>query len=235
VTTQDVATALSDLIAAASQRNGSGPSGGDSSAWRSPTPSESPGIDPIRELIYAHVLWNGSARAADAVMERSENELADFNELRVCVPDELRELMEAEDACAGERCVRLHLALNDLWRREQALTLDPVAELSKREVRTYLESLEGVPRFAAARVALLCFGVHVFPVDARLAGLLSEAGVLPPATSDDEAAGKLERAVRASTALDTYLALEQWAAASQAAASPKAPARGRAVASGRKG
>jgi len=198
------------------------------------TPPPPSGADAlVHELVYAMLLWDASAALARAALARLQEGFADYNELRVAFPDETAALMPDDMPARGERAERLRAALNHVFRRESGLTLARLADGGKREARAALASLEGVPPFAAARVILFALGGHAVPADARIVRLLAEHGVLEPGTEPADAAGKLERLVKAQDAKRVYALLE--AAASAAGPEPAAskPARKPAAKSSR--
>lgn len=185
-----------------------------------PAPAE--GQDPlVNQFIFSFLLWRWRATPAAAALDRLLRTFVDVNELRVCLPDELAAAAGDTTEHAIERASRLRAALNDMYRREHIVTLAPAANLGKREARTYLESLEGVPPFVAARMALLAFGGHAFPLDERLHTSLEAEGALPPSLTLLDASGWLERHFRAGEAAPAYLLFEAWLDAAPPPAPPE--------------
>lgn len=193
----------------------------------------------LAELVRSFLIWEaGSAKAASAV-RRIEQSVVDFNELRVCMHDEFIRLLGKTTPRTEERAMRMRAALNDVYLREHGMTLEHLPALGKREAREYLESIEGVPRFVAARTLLLALSGHAAPVDGRIHRALTAAKVVEPDSSPEDAAGQLERRIRAGELLEAYLLLqlhadesakpdaETDAADAKAAPSPRDPARGR--------
>lgn len=181
-----------------------------------PLPAEHSGHSPVGsdplvyQLAFSMLLWETTLVNARSALRRVLDSVVDVNELRVCLPEELAAAMGPRIPHASERAERLRAALRDIYRREQSLSLRHLQELPKRDARAYIESLEGVPPYAAARVALLGLGAHAVPVDERLRGMLEQAGAADPGSSCIECAGSLERQLRANEALDAYLLLEAW-------------------------
>lgn len=171
------------------------PEGGDRLLWR---------------LVFAFLVWEAGTARACAAARRLHHSVIDYNEMRVCLADELAGMIGERYPKAVERCARLRSALNDLYRREHAVTLAKAAGLGKREAREYLDSLEGMPPFVAARVSLLALGGHAFPLDERMHQALLEESAVPADQKVAEAAGWLERQLRAGEALPAYLLLESW-------------------------
>ncbi len=170
------------------------------------------GVDPLLHLyVYSFLLWDATSGQARAALKRLRDNFVDFNELRVAFADEIAASFGERYPRGYERALRLRSSLHDIFNREHALTLGRIAELSKREARGYLESLDGTPAYVASRVFLLGLGGHAIPVDQRIADLLAEEAVLSDDVTDaDSAASWLERHVRAGEASHTATILQAW-------------------------
>jgi hypothetical protein len=165
---------------------------------------------PLEEFVYSFLLWEATTAKADAAYKRMVNAMVDFNEMRVSRVPELVALMGKTYPRAEERAQRMRAALNEVYVREFAVTLDPCAGLSKREARKYLESLDGCPSFVAARVLLLRMDGHALPVDDKLNARLIEAEVSEEDADPARTAGVIERHVKAEDALGVHLLLQAW-------------------------
>lgn len=196
------------------------------------TPEAPEGADPlVHELIFAFLVWEAGGEHAREALATFQGEFVDYNEVRIGMSDELADLLPKRYPLASERCQRLRAALNTVFRREHKLSLASLAEAPKRESRAYLDSLEGMTPFVAARVTLLGLGAHAFPVDQRLVGVLSGAGACEGDDSPESVASRLERHYRAGQAAPAYLALEN--AKPSAATGGKAAGRDSASSSSR--
>ena len=164
----------------------------------------------VHQLLFSMLLWEASTGQAKAAIKRVRDSVVDYNELRVCVPDEVAMVLGEKYPLGHERAMRLRSTLNDIYHRQHSITLAHLPEMGKREARHYLESLEGCPGFVASRLCLLGNIGHAVPVDERLCELLIGEGVLEAGTTLDTAAGWLDRHVRAEDALETYLLLQAW-------------------------
>lgn len=162
----------------------------------------------IQELLFSFFLWESSQAKAEQAMRRVTEAVVDYNELRICMLDDLIELLSSRYPRAEERSLRLLATLNDLFKREHEVSLLRIATMPKREARNFLLSLEGIPHFVASRVSLLCFGAHAFPLDERLCCILAGESVVPDDAVLDEATSWMERTVRAGDALQAYKLLE---------------------------
>jgi endonuclease III len=163
----------------------------------------------IEQLVYAFLLWESTRQRANAAYKRLTDGFVDFNDLRVARPRDIAEALGKTYPLADERSVRLLTTLNEIYLREYEVSLDKVIEGSKREAKKYLESLEGMSQFVCARVLLYGAGAHAIPVDERLLGVLISLGVFEEGLGVDEAAGSLERSVKASDGIATADRLQQ--------------------------
>ena len=167
--------------------------------------------DPVvHELVYSFLVWEASAPLATGALRRMTAAVVDYNELRVCYPHELASLMGEGYPLAIERATRLRAALTEVYRREHGTMLGRLIDLPKRDARMYLEALEGVPPFVAARVVLLALGGHAVPLDAMLHGMLAAEEAVEPGGTVIDAMAWLERTLRAKESEEAYLLLEAW-------------------------
>lgn len=177
------------------------------------------------QFVYSFLAWESTTSRAGAASKRLHGAVVDYNEMRVALPDELAGMIGDRYPKGAERAARLRSALNDLYKREHAVSLARIATMAKRDARTFLESLEGTPHFVAARMLLLALGGHAFPVDDRMLRALVDEGAVPPELEQAEAAGWLERQFRAGEAAEAYLLLERWLNERPAPKPSKRPAR----------
>jgi endonuclease III len=174
------------------------------------TPEYPDSEDPIAVLIMSFLLWEStSAKALSAYQSISES-VVDFNDLRVCMAHETMEIIGQRYPRSLDRCQRLRAVLRDIYAREHTVSLERLHALGKREVRKYLDSLEGIVPYVAARVMLLSFQTHAVPVDDQLRTQLIEAGAADTSTENDELAAWLERQIKASESVQVHHALQHW-------------------------
>ncbi len=163
----------------------------------------------IHLLLYSMLMWESTPTAAQQALACLYASFVDLNEMRIAYAHELAETCFDRDRYALERAERLCVVLNNIYIRQHQVEIDHLAECPKREVREYLESLEGMPGFVAARVTLLGFGGHAIGCDALLAEKLKAAGAVDP-TLDAQHIGRwLERRLKAGEACKAVLLLER--------------------------
>lgn len=166
-------------------------------------------IEPgVEELVFSMLVWDARTSQAREAIARLRAGVVDYNELRVCFPEEIRQLIGDRYPKAAERAARIRAALNDLYKREHRVTLQAVLSAGKRDARQYLETLDGVPPFAAARVFLASCGGHAVPVDERIRDFLADEGVIAATDEPDAVSSWLERQLKAGEASAAYGALQ---------------------------
>lgn len=175
-------------------------------------PAESPieGSDAIAELVFSFLLWEAPFTRARTAYKRLADSVINHNDLRVTRIDDVAGILGKTYPMALERSERLNLALEEIYRREYAVSLDNAAALGKREGRKYLESIDDTPPFVSARTSLVAFGSHAVPLDDRTMARLLEHDVFEEGTATEQAIGTLERAVKASDAPEFHARMVSW-------------------------
>lgn len=168
-------------------------------------------IDPLtHELIYSFLLWEASTAQARPAADRLLRAVVDLNELRVCLPQEIADHLGERYPLALERAMRLRGSLLEIYRQRHAVCLDHLPAMGKREARSFLASLDGMPGFVAARVAVVALDAHAVPLDDRLRALLAGHDAIDPSLSLDDASAWLERQIRAQDARETAALFQAW-------------------------
>ena len=168
-----------------------------------------PGVtDATQVLIQSFLVWEWNGSRASSTWARMVEDVTDLNELRVTVVDDYLEYFGGGCPRAEERADRLRATLRGVFHREHSTDLSGPAGGPKREFREYLDSLEGMTPFVAARTALIAAGSHAVPVDERTLRLLVKSGVVDADATIDSASQTLSRLVTAAQGMDTHLALQ---------------------------
>lgn len=167
-------------------------------------PAEPDELDPLRQMIHAFLVWEASRNQADQAYARLMRETVDLNDLRVSDPHEVAEVIGKRYALAEERCYRLHRALHDVYRREHAVDLARLRDVTKRDARNYLDGLEGMVPFVSASVCLLSLNAHALPADEQLRERLARDGVVDEDAPLEEVQSFLEHNILADDALNAY-------------------------------
>ncbi|UCD74282.1 MAG: hypothetical protein JSV91_10875 [Phycisphaerales bacterium] len=166
--------------------------------------------DPIEVLVMSFLMWESATEKAAAGYEAIMKQVVDFNDLRVSMPHEVAGWLGPDYPRALDRAQRLRAVLRSIYLREHAVSLDRLRKLGKREVRKYLESLEGILPYVAARVMLLCFGAHAVPVDDQLRTRLIQAGAADVSAEVPSLAAWLTRQIKAEDGLQSHYAFQRW-------------------------
>lgn len=168
-------------------------------------------FDPhIHQLVYSMLLWEASTTQARNALKRIREAVVDYNELRVCVADEVAAILGDKYPLGLERAMRLRTTLNDIYHHQHAISLRHLADLSKREARQQLDHLAGCPAFVAARVCITQGLGHAVPLDERLMTLLVGEQVLDADMSVEQATSWLEHHIKAEESLDVHLLFQEW-------------------------
>ena len=166
--------------------------------------------DPVGVLVMSMLLWESSTDKALAAYVRLMEQVVDFNDLRVCMPHETVEIIGPRYPRALDRAQRLRAVLRNVYLREHAMKLDRLPSTGKREIKKYIESLEGIVPYAASRVLLLSFDTHALPVDDQLRTHLIEAEVVDASIEIPELSTWLASQVKAGESAATHFALQSW-------------------------
>ncbi len=188
--------------------------------------------DPVATLVMSFLMWESTTDRAMTAYQRILDGVVDFNELRVCMPHETVEIIGQRYPLALNRAQRLRAAMRNIYLREHAMSLEKQAAGGKRDLRKYIESLEGMVPYVANRTLLLCFETHVLPVDEQLRTALIEAEVADASVEVPELATWLAVHVKAPEIAGVHAALPAWLDARVGARARRASrkaARGKAV------
>ncbi|MBL8764327.1 MAG: hypothetical protein JNM07_08670 [Phycisphaerae bacterium] len=164
----------------------------------------------LREFVRSLLVWECPTSRAETAMRRIEQNIVDFNELRVCMPDDIVRMIGHTYPRAEDRAVRLRESLNGVFARNHSVSLEFLRVMPKRDARTYLEELPGVPRYAVGRTFLLALGGHAAPVDDRLLARLIDEKIAEAGADAEAASAWLERTLRAADAPEAHRLLQCW-------------------------
>jgi len=186
---------------------------------------------PIGEVIYSHLLWNATAKQANAAYEKLMQAAVDMNDLRMNHVFEMVEIIGVSYPQAEERAKRLKSVLNAIYKREHNVTLDSLEGVGKRDVREYFETLNGITPFVCNRVISMSFEVAAVPVDDRTLDALIANNIVHEEVDVVETSAWIGRQVKATEVLEVHACLQAWVEV-QPARKPvfkKAPAKKKAA------
>lgn len=166
--------------------------------------------DPIDEFLWAFLVWETSTSKAENALKRIQSTVVDINELRVSLPGEIIAMLGERYPLVEERAVRMRAALDDIFRREHAVSLASLKSLGKREAKQYLDSIDAIPGYVSSRVTLIALGGHAAPLDQRTLDLMMAEEIFEPGTSIEDATAALTRVIKAADSMESFLLLQAW-------------------------
>lgn len=189
-----------------------------------PAPPE--GLEPLEVLTLSILRRNATLAEALDALRRLHEEFVDFNEMRVAPPKDIVDLLAKNLPDARTKAEQLTQTLNRVYDHGNALDLEHMAEMGKRELREHLRGALLLDEYAEAYMMSHLFDSPVLPVDERLVGKLKGEGYLCEGATVAQARDLLEQAVGARGRLEACELLSQFAAEPvKASATGKAPRR----------
>jgi len=174
--------------------------------------------DPLRRLAIGILGVVNGDEYAERLVNRMSSNIVSWNELRVS------NTVEAQRAAGDSVAANVPLyemllrALQAVFDKENAMSLDRLKSMGRRDARTFLESLDGVDAYAVASVLLWSLGGHAIPVCDRLLESLRAAELVHPDADRAEVQAFLERHVPAAEAKTFCVAMRSFAATKRAGA-----------------
>jgi hypothetical protein len=167
-------------------------SGAKKKSAKSPSPPSDD--DVLRFIIKAVFLADATEKEAEKAMSALGREFVDYNELRVAPDKEILECIGKEHPEGRTKAQTVNLVLGSIFNHINAMTIDYLEEMARRDVRRHLKEL-GMPPFAEALVAMTCFGIHAIPVDLSLLEVLQMNEMAHPESDVRDCQALLERVI----------------------------------------
>ncbi len=167
--------------------------------------------DPITQLILGVLSRNTPEAKAAEELDRLRGVVVDFNELRVIPPIELAETL-GDFPDARLKCEDISRSLNNIFAIEHIVSLDRLADLSRKDAQTYLVRIDGLEPYTIARIRLLGLRQHAIPLDEAMWAMARQEQIVGPRCSLHEAQQFLERQIAEEDALEfvTLLKKHSW-------------------------
>lgn len=156
--------------------------------------------DPIRRLAIAILGVECGDDVASRALDRAFTTLLDWNEVRVSSEVELNRVTGNTIPNGVRRFRQLTRALQAVFDAENAMSLDRLKSMTRREARQYLDTLDGVDEYAAASVILWTLGGHAIPVSDPLLEALRRNELVHPTATRAEVQAFVERNISAAEA-----------------------------------
>ncbi|MBL7140025.1 MAG: hypothetical protein ISS74_03870 [Planctomycetes bacterium] len=172
-----------------------------------------PVTHPVEHLVRTILSEEATAEAVDRAMERIARCFADWNDLRVSRPREIREMLGPEFPRAGHKARVIPRVLDQVFKWHNSMVWDFLEPMGKVETRAFFEKLEEVRPFVAATMARDCASAHAFPVDRDVARVLGRLGLVDvESESESDMQAFLERAVKSDHAYELHAHVKRLAA-----------------------
>ena len=165
--------------------------------------------DPCSAIVLACLSAVTTENKARLGLSRLRHNFVDFNELRVSRFDEVVDILGKGYSQNKEIARQIIGLLKQIYNARDSLNLDDLREGSKREAKTFFESLEGADAYIVARLMLLSIGAHAFPVHKQMLQMLRDENVVPVKANASDVQGFLERQIPASQNRKIYALLRR--------------------------
>lgn len=175
------------------------------------TPTVPAGQDPTTELVLACLSASSTEGKARAALNRLRSNFVDFNELRVCRPEEIAEILGKNFPQGHGVAETILVVLRELFDLRDSLDLAEFAEGGKRDAKIFLERMENASPYMVASVMLHSLGAHAFPVNTGMMEMLRGEEVITRKADAANVQGFLERQLSATTIRKTYALLKKYA------------------------
>ena len=170
--------------------------------------SPPPAGDPVTQLILGVLTRDATEPKAREALDRIRGMVVDYNELRVIPPIELAEMV-GDYPHARLKCEDISRALNRVFAMNHTISLDHLADLPDKEVRAYLEQIDGLEAYTRARVRLLGLQQHAIPLDEAMWAYARRERIVDQRCPLTEAQAFLERRVAKENALEFVVLLRR--------------------------
>lgn len=172
--------------------------------------SPPPTSDPITQLVLGVLSRDVPESKARAALDTLRGLVVDYNELRVIPSFELAEMLGdyPDGRTKSEDILR---ALNTIFAQEHDVSLDKLADMSRKDAAAYLEAVDGLEAYSRARIRLLGLQQHAIPLDEAMWAAARKAAIIDAKCPLDEAQGFLERQISADDALEFVTLLHKHA------------------------
>ncbi len=172
-------------------------------------PDPPPPTNPIDQLIVGLLAADAPESKAIRAAKTLRDSMVDVNDLRVSTSGEVAAVIAPHIPNGEARADAIRNALNAIFRKENAVTLDRLPKMGRREAKQYLEQLHGVDAFATASVILWSLGGHAIPVDRAMHAVLRREELVEASASITEVQAFLERNVAAADARMFCMLMQQ--------------------------
>lgn len=166
--------------------------------------------DPVTQLLLGILSRDTLESKAAEGLDRLRGMVVDYNELRVIPPLELAEALH-DFPDARLKAEDVSRALNSVFAREHTVSLERLADWSKRDALAYLQKIDGLEPYTVARIRLLGLRHHAIPLDEAMWAAARAAEIVNARCPLDEAQQFIERQIPEESALEFVALLKKHA------------------------
>ena len=187
---------------------------------------------PVEQMILGVLSQETSIVRAEKALVRILEDMVDFNELRVSTPAEVAASIGKHIPRSVHHAKALLTVLDAVYQLEYTITLDHLSSKGVREVKAYLQNLDGMTPYAMASVMLWSLGGHAIPVNDVALEFLKANDLVDANASGAEVQAFLERHISSADAKGFCLDLDAAVASNFSIANGKPKAAKAAKAGG---
>ncbi|MGD8453191.1 MAG: hypothetical protein PVJ57_15340 [Phycisphaerae bacterium] len=157
--------------------------------------------DPITQMILGILSRDVPESKARSALDLLRGMVVDYNELRVIPPIELADMI-GDYPDVRLKCEDVSRSLNRVFARNHVISLAHLTDQSARDVRAYLDSIDGLEDYTRARVRLLGLQQHAIYLDEAMWAYARQEEIVDKRCSLGEAQSFLERQISPEDALE---------------------------------
>lgn len=165
--------------------------------------------EPVDALVYAIICENRTEAETQTAIKKLTEWFADWNELRVCRPDEVVEALGGDGPAAKETASTLIKALTAVFGRYHSVSLKALKKIGKRPARVFLEKIDGTNAFMIDYCMLTSLQGHAIPLTKKMMEFLKNNDLVHPQSDEEEISGFLARQIPAENAYEFYILLNR--------------------------
>ena len=175
----------------------------------SQAPKEPEYEDPIDSIVHGILSEYITLKDAKSAQRKIESHFVDLNDLRVSRTEEIVEVLGINKEVGAKIAAEVTNFLNIVFDRYDAISLDVLQDLGKRQARKDLEDLGCISKFAVGYCFLTALKGHAIPLTEPMVNYLQENELVYPGADSDTIEGFLERQISSSDGYTFYYLLRE--------------------------
>jgi len=160
--------------------------------------------DPVDAIIYATIAEKFTQAEAESAMKRFAEHFVDWNDLRVSRTEEILEVLGRDSQAARDTASAVTRALMAIFGRYNAVSLQSLKRIGKRQAKQILEKMDGVSHFAVNYCMLTALGGHAICLTQKMIEHLRAQELVEAEADEQQIEGFLTRLISAENAYEFY-------------------------------